>query len=171
MTRDTSVDFVIARTFNAPRALVFATMTHSEHLQKWWGPQGCTIDVLKNEMHAGGVFHYCMRFGPGVEMYGRFNYVEIAPVERLVFINGFADAQGNRIAYAMSPTWPLEVLNTVTLVEQDGKTNMTLVSSPINADPVGIETFRAGHGSMQQGFGGMYDEYEKYLATLVTAER
>ena len=163
---DTGVDFVITRTFNAPRALVFATMTQTEHLQKWWGPQGCTIDVIKNEPQPGGVFHYCMRFGPGVEMYGRFNWVEITPVERIVFINGFADAEGNRVPYAMAPTWPLEVLNTTTLTEQDGKTTMTLVSTPINATPVGIETFKAGHDSMQQGFGGMYEEYEKYLATL-----
>ena len=163
---DSSVDFFVTRTFNAPRALVFATMTQTEHLQKWWGPQGCTIEVLKHEPQAGGVFHYCMRFGPGVEMYGRFNYVEISPLERLVFINGFADAEGNRIHSAMSPTWPLEVRNTITLTENDGKTSMTLRSSPINAGPVEIETFRAGHDSMQQGFGGMYDEYDKYLATL-----
>ena len=163
---DMGVDFVITRTFNAPPALVFATMTQTEPLQKWWGPQGCTIDVIRNEPQAGGVFHYCMRFGPGVEMYGRFNWVELSPVERIVFINGFADAEGNRVPYAMAPTWPLEVLNTTTLTEQDGKTTMTLVSTPINATPVGIETFKAGHDSMQQGFGGMYEEYEKYLATL-----
>ena len=32
------VDFCITRTFNAPRALVFATMIETEHLQHWWGP-------------------------------------------------------------------------------------------------------------------------------------
>ena len=52
-----NVDFVLTRTFNAPRELVFDTMTQTEHLQKWWGPQGCTIDVIKNEPRAGGVFH------------------------------------------------------------------------------------------------------------------
>jgi uncharacterized protein YndB with AHSA1/START domain len=166
MTSDSSADFLITRTFDAPASLVYATMTEEEHLQKWWGPQGCTIDVLRNEPRAGGVFHYCMRFGPGVEMYGKFDYRELVPDQRIVFINGFADEQGNRIAYAMSPTWPLEVLNTVTLAEQGGKTVMTLHSAPINASDVEIATFKAGHDSMQQGFGGMYEEYDKYLATL-----
>ena len=161
-----NVDFVITRTFDAPRALVYATMTESEHLQKWWGPQGCTIDVIKHEPHAGGVFHYCMRFGPGVEMFGKFEYRELAPVERIVFVNGFADAEGNRIRYAMSPTWPIEVLNTTTLEDQDGKTVMTLQSTPINASDIEIATFKAGHDSMQQGFSGMYETYEKYLETL-----
>jgi len=163
---DNSVDFVLTRTFNAPRELVFKTMTETAHLQKWWGPQGCTIDVLKHDPKPGGEFHYCMRFGPGVEMYGKFEYREITPVERIVFINGFADAQGNRIRYAMSPTWPVEVLNTVNLTEQDGKTTLHLHSTPVNAGQIEIDTFKAGHASMEQGFGGMYDVYEQYLATL-----
>ncbi len=162
----TSADFEISRTFDAPRALVYESMTQAAHLQKWWGPQGCTIDVIKNTPQAGGMFHYCMRFGPGVEMYGRFDYLALQPVERIVFVNGFADADGQRIRYAISPTWPIEVLNTVTLAEQDGTTTMTLHATPINAAAVEIETFKAGHDSMQQGFGGMYDEYAKYLATL-----
>lgn len=163
---DADVDFVLTRTFNAPRELVYRTMTETEHLQKWWGPQGCTIDVVSNDPRPGGFFHYCMRFGPGVEMYGKFEYRELTPVERIVFINGFADEKGTRIRYAMSPTWPLEVLNTVNLSEQDGKTVMHLHSSPLNASQIEIDTFKAGHASMQQGFGGMYDVYDQYLASL-----
>ncbi|MES2016840.1 MAG: SRPBCC domain-containing protein [Pseudomonadota bacterium] len=161
-----SPDFVVTRTFSAPRDLVFDTMTKTEHLQKWWGPQGCTIRVVKHEPQPGGVFHYCMQFGPSVEMYGKFQYLEIVRPERIVFLNGFADAEGNPIHYVMSPTWPVEVLNTVTLTEADGKTSMTLHSTPHNADEIEIATFLAGHDSMRQGFGGMYDVYEQYLATL-----
>jgi uncharacterized protein YndB with AHSA1/START domain len=166
MTSPDSADFVITRTFNAPRELVYDTMTQTEHLQKWWGPQGCTIEVIKHEPREGGVFHYCMRFGPGVDMHGIFQYRELVRPERIVFINGFADAEGNAIRYVMSPTWPVEVLNTTTLAEHDGKTVMTLRSVPLNADAIGIETFKAGHASMEQGFGGMYDVYEQYLASL-----
>lgn len=79
------IDFVITRTFKAPRALVFQTMTETEHLQKWWGPQGCTIEVIRHEPRAGGVFHYCMHFGPVAGMYGLFEYREITPIERIVF--------------------------------------------------------------------------------------
>ncbi len=163
---DSNADFVITRTFNAPCELVYDSMTETAHLQKWWGPQGCTIEVIKNEARAGGVFHYCMRFGPGIDMYGKFEYLELVRPERIVFINGFADAEGNRIRYAMSPTWPIEVRNTTTLVEHEGRTTMTLRSTPLNADQIEIETFVAGHASMEQGFGGMYDVYEQYLATL-----
>ena len=165
-TPEANVDFLIMRTFDAPRELVFKTMVEKEHLQKWWGPQGCTIDVLRHEAVPGGVFHYLMKFGPGAEMYGRFDFREIQAPEKLVFVNGFADEQGERIHYALSPTWPLEVLNTVVLRALEGKTQMTLHSAPINASEIERQTFKAGHASMQQGFGGMYDVYEQYLAAL-----
>lgn len=163
---DSSVDFVLTRVFNAPRELVFKTMTETAHLQQWWGPKGCTIEVIKHDLRAGGIFHYLMRFGPTAEMYGKFQYREVTPVERIVFVNGFADAEGNSIRYAMSPTWPLEVLNTTTLSEADGKTTLTLHSTPLNASEIELQTFKAGHASMVDGFGGMYDVYEAYLAKL-----
>lgn len=163
---DPGIDLILTRTFDAPRELVFDTMTQTEHLQQWWGPQGCTIDVIAHEPKAGGIFHYCMKFGAVPGLFGKFQYRDVTRPERIVFTNGFADAEGNPIRYAMSPTWPIEVLNTVTLTEEGGKTSMMLHSTPLNASAIEIATFKAGHQSMQGGFGGMYDVYEKYLATL-----
>lgn len=161
------VDFRISRTFNAPRALVFRTMTETEHLQHWWGPKGCQIEVASNDVRPGGIFHYCMRFAGGFAMWGRFVYREIVAPERLVYVNGFADADGNAAPNPMSPDWPMEMLITIALDEENGKTVLTLVSHPINPTEAERATFKAGHESMQGGFGGMYDVYEEYLATLV----
>ncbi len=163
---DSGIEFSISRVFDAPRERVFATMTEKEHLQKWWGPQGCSIDVIRHELRPGGMFHYRMGFGPGVEMHGKFTWQDIAPPERFSFINGFADEAGNYVRYVMVPDWPLEVLNTVTLEEQGGQTAMRLTSMPLKASQAELDTFKAGHESMQQGFGGMYEVYARYLATL-----
>ena len=163
---DSSVDFTLTRVFDAPRELVFRTMTETDHLKHWWGPAGCAVDVLANEPNAGGQFFYCMRFAPGMEMYGRFDYIEVSAPERLVFSNGFADEQGNRVRNPMSETWPVEAINVITLTDEGGKTRMTLVSTPKDASDIERETFQAGHASMTQGFGGMYEAYERYLATL-----
>lgn len=63
----------------------------------------------------------------------------------------------------MSPTWPLEVLNTMTLSEHDGsehdgKTTLTMRGVPINAtDEHERKTFEAAHGSMKHGFTGTLD--------------
>ncbi|GGX73536.1 SRPBCC domain-containing protein [Massilia dura] len=157
----------IRRVFDAPRDLVFATMTDPDHLKHWWGPKECTITVARAEVRPGGVFHYCMhpRGGmAGMEMWGRFDFKEIEPPHRVVFVNGFADEQGNRIA--LIPGWPLEVLNTVTLEEDGGKTVFALHSVPVDASAAESATFLAAHASMQGGFGGMYDVYEQYLKTL-----
>lgn len=163
---DSGVEFSMTRMFDAPRAQVFATMTEAEHLRQWWGPQGCSIAVIKHDLQPGGIFHYCMSFAPGVEMCGKFTYQEITPVERVVFHNGFADADGNYIHYAMVPDWPLEVSNTLTLEDQGGQTMMRLTSLPVGASDTEINTFKAGHASMEQGFSGMYDVYASYLASL-----
>ena len=50
----------------------------------------------------------------------------------------------------MSPTWPLEVLNTMTLSEHGGKTTLTMHGRPINASEEERRTFEAGRDSMQK---------------------
>lgn len=162
------VDLVIRRVFDAPRDLVYRTMTESEHLQHWWGPKECTIEVARNDVKPGGIFHYRMMFEGGFSMWGRFLYRELTPPSRIVFINGFADEAGNAIANPMAPNWPMEMLITLELAEQDGKTALTLVSTPLNATELERATFLAGHLSMQGGFGGMYDKYEAYLSLLTS---
>ena len=60
------------------------------------------------------MFHYGMRGPDGSEMWGKFVYREIAPPERLVFIVSFSDENGGMTRHPMAPTWPLEMLNTLT---------------------------------------------------------
>jgi uncharacterized protein YndB with AHSA1/START domain len=47
---------------------------------------------------------------------------------------------------------------------------LTLVSQPINATELERANFLAGHASMQGGYGGMYDHYQQYLASIQTTE-
>lgn len=157
-------EFVISRTFDAPRERVWKAFTEAEHLRHWWGPKGCAISVAKLELRPGGIFLYCMRFPNGHEMWGRFVYREIVPPERLVFVISFSDAQGNMTRSPFSETWPLEVLNVVTLSERDGKTTLNLKGAPINATEAEWKAYEAGFESMQKGFGGTWDKFADYLA-------
>ena len=65
----------------------------------------------------------------------------------------------------MSPTWPLEVLNTMTLTEHNGKTTMTISGYPMNATDEERKTFDAGHDSMNKGWSGTMEQLAGYLAT------
>ena len=97
-------------------------------------------------------------------MWGNFVYREIVAPGRVVFVNSFADEAGHPIRHPMSPTWPLEVLSTLTLSEQDGRTTLTLTGSPIHATEAERKTFEDGRGSLQQGFSGTWDQLAAYLA-------
>jgi uncharacterized protein YndB with AHSA1/START domain len=158
--------FVVTRVFDAPRDLVWKVWTDPQHLMHWWGPKGLTMVSCKVDLRPGGLFHYGMRTPDGVEMWGKFVYREIAPPERLVLVVSFSDAEGGTTRHPMSANWPLEVLNTMTLTEQDGKTKVTLEGIPINATAEERKTFKDGHKSMEQGFKGTLDQLADYLAKL-----
>ncbi len=157
-------EFVITRVFDAPRELVFKAWTESERLARWWGPKGFTWVSAKLDLRPGGVFHYCMRSPDGREMWGKFVYREILAPERIVFVNSFSDEEGNTVRAPFSSDWPLEVLNTLTLAEHEGRTMLTLRGYPINATESERKAFEAGYESMKQGFKGTLDQLAHYLA-------
>lgn len=164
---ETQEDFVISRTFDAPRERVWKAWTSAEALAQWWGPKGAKIRVIKLDFRPGGIFHYAMAFQPGHDMYGRFIYRDIAAPERIVFVSSFSDPEGG-ITRAPFPQlegkWPLEVLNDMTLSEQSGKTTITLRGHPINATEEERKVFAGMTNSMRQGFGGTFDQLDAYLA-------
>ena len=165
-TKPTGRPFIITRDFDAPRDLVWRAWTEAEHLQHWWGPKGSKIEVKQLDLKPGGIFHYAMRYATGAAMWGRFTFVDVAPPEKLVFHNGFADETGE-IARAPFPgAIPLQMENTVTFTEHAGKTTVTLHSVPHNASDEERAFFEGMFASMQGGFGGTFDQLGKYLETL-----
>jgi uncharacterized protein YndB with AHSA1/START domain len=157
-------ELTITRTFDAPRELVFKAFAEAERLARWWGPKGCAVQVSKLDFRPGGVFHYRMAFSGGPDMWGRFTYREIVPPERIVWVNAFSDSDGNLTRAPFGDTIPLEILNTVTLAEHDGKTVLTLRSAPVNATAEEVATFEGMLDSMREGWGGTWDKLDAYLA-------
>jgi uncharacterized protein YndB with AHSA1/START domain len=157
-------EVTITRVFGAPRAVVFRAWTDAAQLAQWWGPQGSEIRVRSLDLRAGGTFHYCMQTPNGPEMWGKFVYREVNPQDCLVFVNSFSDANGGLTRNPWIAGWPLEILNTLTLTEQDGKTILTLRGGPINASAEELQTFAAGVSGMQQGFAGTFKQLDRYLA-------
>jgi uncharacterized protein YndB with AHSA1/START domain len=157
-------ELVITRVLDAPRELVFKAWAEVDRLAKWWGPKGSTIHVVAFDLRPGGIFHYGMRYPDGNEMWGKFVYHEVVAPERIVFANSFADAQGNTIRAPFSADWPLEIMNTLTLTESEGKTTLTLRGGPLNATEAEHAIFESMRSSMQQGFGGTFDQLDEYLA-------
>ena len=158
--------FIISREFDAPVSLVYQVWSDPQHLIHWTGPKGFTVSIKKMDFKPGGFQHYCMTSEEGHEAYGKAVYREMIKDQKIVYINSFADAEGNIIRHPMAPTWPLEMTTIIAFEDINGKTKLTITWEPINASPEEIKTFNESHASMQGGWGGTFEKLAEYLAEL-----
>jgi uncharacterized protein YndB with AHSA1/START domain len=157
-------EFVISRTFDAPRNVVWKAWTERDQLMQWFGPKGFTMSAAKLDFRPGGMFHYCLRSADGKEMWGKFVYREIVAPERIVLVNSFSDEKGSLTRHPASPTWPSEMLTTATFTEEKGKTTVTVRWIPINPTDDERKTFDGARDGMRQGWTGTFDQLADYLA-------
>jgi uncharacterized protein YndB with AHSA1/START domain len=155
--------FEATHIFDAPRDLVWKAWSEAKALEQWWGPKGCKLQVISLDFRPGGMFHYAMNYSTGAAMWGRFFYMNIAAPERIVWLNSFATENGGIARAPFSPVCPLEILNTVTLTEEKGKTQLHLHSVAHGANAEERAFFRDLFSSMHQGFGGTFDQLDEYL--------
>jgi uncharacterized protein YndB with AHSA1/START domain len=155
----------LTRVLNAPRQLVFDVWTDPKHFGQWWGPKGFMLHVSRMDVRPGGVFLGSQRSPDGQVMWGKFEYREVTPPEKLVFVQSFSDEEGNTVRAPFNPNWPLEILNVLTLAEEGGKTVLTLQGSPLNATEEERAVYEGMAASLQQGFEGTFQQLEEYLAS------
>jgi uncharacterized protein YndB with AHSA1/START domain len=159
-----SADFVISRMFDAPREILWKAFTEPERMKQWFGPKGVTVVAARIDLRPGGICHCGMSTPDGQVMWAKFVYREIAPSQRLVWVHSFSDEAAGITRHPLSPTWPLEMLTTVTFEDvPGGKTNLTIRWSPINASAAEQQTFDAAHDGMRQGWSGTFDQLAAYL--------
>lgn len=156
-------ELAIVRTFNAPLGLVWKAHSQAEHLANWWGPAGMKLVIRQFDFRPDGIFHYGMQLPDGNMWWGRFVYGEIAPEQKLVFINSFSDEDGGVTRAPFNAHWPLEVLNTWTFQESGGRTTLTLRGIPWQAGAEEHAIFAAHFDSMHHGFGATFDQLDTWL--------
>jgi uncharacterized protein YndB with AHSA1/START domain len=146
-------EIVITRLFDAPRTLVFDTVTKPNLIKRWLtGPPGWSMVVCEVDLKVGGAYRYVWRGPDGVEMVMGGVHREIVPPERIVCTQLFdEDWTGG------------EAVGTLVLTERDGKTTLTNTirySSPQARDAV-LKT------PMAQGMAMGYDRLEEVLAATL----
>jgi len=162
--------FVISHTFDASRELMWKAWSERARLMEWFGPKGFKMPAAKLDFRPGGSFHYCLEGPNGEEMWGKFTYREIVSPEKIVLVNSFSDEAGGITRHPMSATWPLEMLSTFTLTEENGRTTATVHWTPLNATEEELKTFNAAHDGMKQGWTGTFDQLTAYLAKAQDAQ-
>jgi uncharacterized protein YndB with AHSA1/START domain len=157
--------FEITRVFDAPREQVWKAWTDPAHLKHWWGPKGFTVHTCKVDLRPGGLFLYGMKSPDGADTWGKFVYRKIEAPKRLEFIVSFSDPKGGITRHPWSEHWPLQILSTVEFSEVSGKTQVTVRWTPHEASEIERNTFDEGRASMQQGWGGTFEQFAGYLAS------
>jgi uncharacterized protein YndB with AHSA1/START domain len=115
VTTPTEREIVMTRVFDAPRSLVFDAWTKPELLKRWLGVRnGWSFAVCEVDLRVGGAYRFVWRGPDRGEMGMGGVYREIVAPERLVSTEKFDD-----------PWYPGEALDTIVLVEENGKTTAT----------------------------------------------
>ena len=89
-----------------------ASMERSRSGHAVVGPQGFTSPLCRMDFREGGTTLVCMRSDQGWEVYNTWTYSSIEPMERIEFVQRFADSDGNPVAPAdlgMPPAIPEQV--------------------------------------------------------------
>jgi uncharacterized protein YndB with AHSA1/START domain len=152
ITTPTDREILIARVFNAPRELVWDTMSKPELLKRWlFTPAGWEMTVCEGDPRVGGKFRWVWSGPGGPEMSMTGVYCEIVPPERAVrtetFEFGCVPQSGEQLA-------------TLILTEQGEKTLLTLtVLYPSKEARDG-----AIASGMERGLGAGYDKLDEMLA-------
>ena len=173
MTSTSGQEFIITRDLDAPRELVFKCFSDPAHLQHWWGPKGVEIVNQTLNFRVGGLYHYGMKWPTGAIMWGRFEFREITPPSRIVFLNGFSDEKAALIrAPFFDGKWPLEMLTVFVFDElSKNRTRFTLTWTPHKANAEEVAVFEGNHASAASGWAGSLEKLEAHLAELAAMKQ
>ena len=140
----------LTRVFDAPRRLVFEAHSKCEHVRHWWGPRGFALSDCKMDFRPGGAWRFVQRGPDGQDYAFRGEFREIVPPERIVWTFEFEGMPGH------------VSVETLTLVERDGKTTLTTRSVfDTKADRDGM--LQSG---MESGAAETWDRLAEYLGGM-----
>ena len=146
--RTSDRELVVTRTFDAPARVVFKAWTTPELFKRWWAPKSMGMTLLSCEMDVRVGGGYRLKFGDGMDFFGR--YLEVVPPARLVWTNEESGADGP--------------VTTLTFEEKAGKTLLVLREHYPSKEALDA----AGTGAAD-ALGEMFEQLDELLVTLGTA--
>jgi uncharacterized protein YndB with AHSA1/START domain len=84
VTLPSDLEILVTREFDAPRDVVYKTMTDPKLIPQWWGPRRDTITVDKMEVRPGGKWRFVATQPDGTTYAFRGEYRELTPAEKIV---------------------------------------------------------------------------------------
>jgi len=104
--------------YEADQQRVWDAWTHSDQLDKWWGPQGWPATTKSFDFSEGGHWHYKMTGPDGTEVWSWADYLTIDPINGFTAKDYFADADGTKNPELPGTNWD------VAFSSEEGKTRV-----------------------------------------------
>jgi len=140
----------ISYELQASRDKVWDAWTKPEQFALWWSPEHFTIPICELDVRPEGTLRVDMK-GPDGNIYPSIGtYKEVVRPDKLSFINSPLDKEGNKL---------FEVLQTVELTENNGKTLLKITSEVVSATPE-AQPYLAG---MEIGINQALQKLDDYL--------
>ncbi len=157
-------EYILERLFDAPRDLVWQAWTDPALLNRWYGPGADTV-IHEFDLRPGGVWLGEMRWGEK-SMFSKVTFQEVDKGRRMVWHHCASDAEWNVTANPMMPNWPRTLLTEVRFEDQDGKTQVRLSQTPLDASDAEITCFAKMMANMDGGWASGYRIIDDILAEL-----
>jgi uncharacterized protein YndB with AHSA1/START domain len=153
--------FVINRSFDVPIERMYEMWINPEHLSRWLPPTGQQMEIVRGDIRVGATTLFRM-FGNGIEFYGRLQYREIQPPNRIVYTQQFCDVNEQPSRHPFAPTWPETMHTTVELTpEGPDRTRVTVLWEPSGSTTrEELEFFLKERRGMSMGWTGSFDKLE-----------
>jgi uncharacterized protein YndB with AHSA1/START domain len=155
VTTPSDLEIATTHVFNAPRRLIFDALSEPKLVKQWLlGPPGWTLPVCEIDLRVGRAYRYVWRHADGKEMGMGGVFREIIAPERIVNTERFEQ-----------PWYPGDALVTNVLVEQGGKTTLTLTLR-FDTRETRDAVLKSG---MERGVAVSYDRLEQLLTSQGSA--
>jgi uncharacterized protein YndB with AHSA1/START domain len=133
---------------------VWSAWTQPDEVAQWWGPRGFTLTHHSRDLRTGGHWHYTMHSPDGTDYENTTQYLEVVPLQRLVYDHGGHQDR--------PPLFRMTVLFT----EREGRTQLDLSMAFPTAE-VAVQM----RGFIKQAGGeGTWDRLAEYLVRELTGE-
>ena len=117
VTLPSDTQILITREFDAPRHLVYKAWTTPELIKRWWSAKRGAVTQADVDLRVGGKWRWVMLTDGGFEVAFHGEYLELVPNQRIVSTEVFEGY----------PEPDAGARNTLTLVENDGRTTLTIL--------------------------------------------
>jgi uncharacterized protein YndB with AHSA1/START domain len=151
VTLPSDLEILVTREFDAPRDVVYKTMTDPKLIPQWWGPRRDATTVDKMEVRPGGKWRFVATPPDGSKYAFRGEYRELIPGEKIVQTFEFEPMAGHIS------------VETATLTDLPGGRTLFTTRSVFTSKEDRDAMVQSG---MESGLRETYDRLDEVLASL-----